>query len=195
MRAQAMLMPGGGSESASGAVAAVSLRDGVIAIGPVLPEDIARLFLWLNDAQSAATDMNFRPVNCLDFSDWLDQNIRQAAQMLFIIRSLEPARAIGFLIFKNFNLAFRSAEIGMRIGEEQDRGQGHGSRALALALDYAWNGLNLRRVSLTAFTGNKRAIAAYGRAGFKEEGVMRNAAYVGGQWHDVMMMAALNPRE
>jgi len=28
-----------------------------------------------------------------------------------------------------------------------------------------------------------------------QEGVMRHAAFIGGKWVDVVMMAALNPRE
>jgi len=195
MSAQAIYTPGGDKQSASRAIAGVSLRDDAIAIGPVLPDDVGNLFLWLNDAGAAQTDAHHRPVDCLAFNEWLNQNIKQAAQVLFTIRTLEPARPIGFLLFKNFNPAFRAAEIGVRIGEERDRGQGHGGRALRLALDYAWDSLNLRRISLTAFAGNDRAIAAYHGAGFRQEGVMRQAAYTTGQWHDVVLMAALNPRE
>ena len=195
MSAQAIFTPGSSSESAAHTISGVSLRDELVSIGPVAPDDIGNLFLWLNDAQAAQTDMAFRPVDCLNFNDWLNQNIRQAAQVLFTIRLLQPARAVGFLLFKNFNPSFRSAEVGLRIGQEADRGKGYGGRALAMARDYGWNNLNLRRITLTAFAGNKRAIAAYRRAGFGEEGVMQSAAFAGGQWQDVVMMAALNPRE
>ena len=67
--------------------------------------------------------------------------------------------------------------------------------ALKLALRYAWDTLNLKRVWLTVFASNERAIASYARAGFEPEGVMRQAAFIGGEWKDVVMMAALNPRE
>ena len=43
--------------------------------------------------------------------------------------------------------------------------------------------------------GVSRAIAACRRAGFEQEGVTRQAAFIGGRWGDVVMMAALNPRE
>ena len=194
MNAQAIFTPGASSEAASRAIASVSLKSGNIAIGPTLPDDVGDLFLWLNDAQAAETDMHYRPVDPLAFKDWLDRHTR-AMPALFAIRTLQPARAVGFVLFKNLNPAFRAAELGVRIGAEQDRGKGHGSVAIALALDYAWNNLNLRRVCLTVFSGNDRAIAAYARAGFCQEGVMRQAAFVGGRWHDVVMMAALNPRE
>ena len=141
---------------------------------------------------------DFTAVGPLGFTlskkDWLDRHTK-AMPALFVIRSLQPARAIGFVLVKNLNPAFRAAELGVRIGAEADRGKGFGTAAIAVALDYAWNSLNLRRVYLTAFAGNGRAIAAYARAGFREEGLMRQAAFSGGHWHDVVMMAALNPRE
>jgi RimJ/RimL family protein N-acetyltransferase len=194
MNAQAIFTPGAASEAASRAIAKVSPKSGNTAIGPALPDDIGNLFLWLNDAQAAQADAPYRPVDPLAFKDWLDRHTK-AMPALFVIRSLRPARAIGFVLFKNLNPAFRAAELGVRVGAEQDRGKGFGSAAIALALDYAWNSLNLRRVSLTVFAGNDRAVAAYRRAGFREEGLMRQAAFCGGDWHDVVMMAALNPRE
>ena len=195
MSAQAAFKPEAASESASRAIARVSLSGGGVALSPALPDDLGNLFLWLNDAKAALQDMPYRPVDCLVFKEWLDQQARQSAQVLFIIRTLQPSRAIGFVLFKNLNPVFRAAELGVRIGDEGDRDKGHGSAGLKLALDYAWNTLNLKRVWLTTLAGNARAIAAYARAGFEQEGVMRQAAFIGGRWTDVVMMSALNPRE
>jgi RimJ/RimL family protein N-acetyltransferase len=195
MNAQTIFTPDAPSESASRAIARVSPKGGGVALSPALPDDIGNLFLWLNDAQAAQSDMPYRPVDCLVFKDWLDQQARQTSQVLFIIRSLQPPRAVGFVLFKNLSPVFRAAEIGVRIGDESDRGKGYGSAGLKLALDYAWDTLNLKRVWLTVFAGNSRAIASYARAGFEQEGVMRQAAFVGGKWMDVAMMAALNPRD
>ena len=52
----------------------------------------------------------------------------------------------------------------MRIGDERHRGHGFGKEALAMALDYCWNHLNLERVGLVVFRHNARAIAAYSAA-------------------------------
>jgi RimJ/RimL family protein N-acetyltransferase len=195
MSAQAIFTPGASSDGASRAIARVSPRGGGVAISPALPDDIGNLFLWINDANAAQSDMPYRPVDCLMFKDWLDHQSKQNAQVLFIIRTLKPARAVGFVMFKNLSPVFRAAELGVRIGDESDRGKGHGTAAVVLALQYAWDTLNLRRVWLTVFAGNERAIASYRRAGFEQEGVMRQAAFAGGAWVDVMMMAALNPRQ
>ncbi|HEY2008646.1 MAG TPA: GNAT family protein [Rhizomicrobium sp.] len=195
MSAQAIPLFDAVNEGASRAIASVSPKGGGVALSPALPGDIGSLFLWLNDAQAALQDMPYRPVDCLVFKDWLEQQAKQTSQVLFIVRTLQPSRAVGFVLFKNLNPVYRAVELGIRIGSESDRGKGHGCAALKLALAYAWDTMNLRRVWLTVHAGNARAIAAYARAGFEQEGVMRQAAFIGGKWVDVVMMAALNPRE
>ena len=53
MNAQANFTPCIPDEGASRAIARVSHRGGGVAISPALPDDIGKLFLWLNDAQAA----------------------------------------------------------------------------------------------------------------------------------------------
>lgn len=101
---------------------------------------------------------------------------------------------IGFVLFKNFQPVYQTAELGVRIGIESERGKGYGTRAVRLAVDYAWNVLNLHRITLHVLAHNERAIASYLRAGFQIEGRMREAAYITGQWRDVMVMGAVRPR-
>lgn len=180
--------------SAGRVISRISPHDDEIAIGPVLPEDLGLLFTWLNDAEAARIDFPYRPVDCLSYKDWLDKQSQSSSQILFIVRHMAQARAIGFVMFKNMQQAYQAAELGMRIGDEADRGKGYGSRAAILALAYAWHTLNLHRVSLNVFAENRRAIAAYRKVGFVEEGTMRDAAFTEGKWRDVVVMAAINPR-
>jgi RimJ/RimL family protein N-acetyltransferase len=100
---------------------------------------------------------------------------------------------IGFVLFKNFQSVYQTAELGVRIGDESERGKGYGTRAVRLALDYAWSVLNLHRVSLNVLAHNERAIVSYLHAGFAIEGKLREAAFIDGQWRDVVAMAALRP--
>jgi RimJ/RimL family protein N-acetyltransferase len=54
--------------------------------------------------------------------------------------------------------------------------------------------LNLHRVSLNVLAHNERAIVSYLHAGFVIEGTLREAAFIDGQWRDVVAMAALRPK-
>ena len=87
----------------------------------------------------------------------------------------------------------RSAEIGIRIGAEKDRGLGYGKEALALAVEFCWSHLNLNRLQLVVFKHNERAVSAYRSTGFKKEGLLRKAAFIDGAWVDIVLMAALRP--
>ena len=176
-------------------VTEVSLRDAEISIGPVAPSDLGSLFVWLNDAESAKLDLAFRPLDCIAFKGMIEQIAKDATQVLFAIRKVREPQIIGFTVLRNLQLVHRSAELGIRIGAEAERGKGYGGRAVALALGYAWNSLNLHRVSLTVLAHNERAIASYKNAGFVTEGILRQAAFIDGKWADVAIMAALRPDE
>lgn len=174
-------------------VGQVSPSDGVVSLGPIQQRDLDSLFVWLNDARAATLDLPYRPLDCLAFRDWLDRLPRETSQILFAIREAGKPEMIGFVLFKNFQPVYRTAELGVRIGVESDRGKGYGTRAVKLALDYAWGVLNLHRLSLQVLAHNERAIVSYLRAGFVAEGRLREAAFIDGQWRDVVAMGALKP--
>jgi RimJ/RimL family protein N-acetyltransferase len=180
---------------AASPVTQVSMRDEEISIGPIAPNDLGSLFVWLNDAESAKLDLAFRPLDCIAFKGMIEQVAKDATQVLFAIRKVREPQIIGFTVLRNLQLVHRSAELGIRIGVEAERGKGYGGRAVALALGYAWNSLNLHRVSLTVLAHNERAIASYKNAGFVTEGILRQAAFIDGKWADVAIMAALRSDE
>jgi RimJ/RimL family protein N-acetyltransferase len=172
-------------------VTRVSMKDELVTIGPILPADMGSLFVWLNDAQSAKLDLAFKPLDCIAFKGMFEQIAKDASQVLFAIRKVDAPEIIGFTVLRNIQSVHRSAELGIRIGTEDERGKGIGARAVALVLNYAWNSLNLQRVSLTVLAHNARAIASYRAAGFVVEGVLRQAAFIDGRWCDMAIMGAL----
>ena len=164
-----------------------------ISIGPLVPEDFASIFCWTNDAVSARLDFAYRPVDMMTQRQWWDSLGKDSTKVVFAIRKLDAPAIIGYVQITNINCTHRCAEIGIRIGAEPDRGQGFGQEALRLAVDFCWNHLNLNRVQLIVFKHNRRAISAYQAAGFKKEGVLRRAAFIGGEWVDLVPMAMLRP--
>jgi RimJ/RimL family protein N-acetyltransferase len=72
-------------------------------------------------------------------------------------------------------------------------GEGLGTEVTGLVLDFAFGGLGLHRVELEVFDFNVRAQKSYAKSGFSVEGVKREALRWDGAWHDVILMAALNP--
>ncbi len=70
-------------------------------------------------------------------------------------------------------------------------GKGLGRAAVRLALAHAFGTLGLHRVSLRVVAYNARAIRCYAACGFVVEGREREAALVGGERHDDIMMGVL----
>lgn len=70
------------------------------------------------------------------------------------------------------------------------RDQGIGAAMIRVAVDWA-RAVRLRKVSLSVFPDNARAIAAYRRAGFVDEGLQRAQVRVGGEDRDLLLMGLL----
>lgn len=80
------------------------------------------------------------------------------------------------------------ADYVILLGER--RGEGLGTEATKLTLDWAFNVVGLRNVKLEVKEPNKAAIRAYEKAGFKIVGVRRNGArWLGQQCNEIIMDA------
>jgi RimJ/RimL family protein N-acetyltransferase len=164
-----------------------------VTIGPFVPEDYAAMYCWANDVVAARLDGAFRPVNLSDVVDQCESVGKDPSRVMFAIRKRAETAIIGYLLIQNINGVHRSADIGIRIGNESNRGNGYGREALTMALDYCWRHLNLNRVSLIVFRNNPRAINAYRAAGLRVEGRLKKFFFIDGAWVDVLIMAALRP--
>lgn len=109
----------------------------------------------------------------------------------FRLRTLEDDALIGFVALHGIEWNNRSANLAIGIGHADSRGRGYGAEALKLILRYAFHELNLNRVSLNVIEYNDRALKAYLKAGFREEGRMRSAVLRGGQSYDLIVMGIL----
>jgi RimJ/RimL family protein N-acetyltransferase len=107
------------------------------------------------------------------------------------IRPLANDDLLGYIELDGILWNQSTSWISIALGDAEHRGQGFGSEALALALRFAFDELNLRRVQLTVFSYNTRAIATYERLGFTHEGTFREALLRDGQTHDMLLYGLL----
>lgn len=165
-----------------------------VAVGAFVPDDYAAMYCWANDVVAARLDGAFRPVNLRDVVNWCESAGKDPTRVMLAIRRRIDPKIIGYLHIQNINSVHRSADIGIRIGEEQHRGLGYGEEALTIGLNYCWVHLNLERVGLIVFRHNQRAINVYKAVGFKKEGLLRKLFFIDGAWVDVVLMAAFRSR-
>ncbi len=78
--------------------------------------------------------------------------------------------------------------IGMFVHDDHQN-QGIGSRLMETVVDLADNWLNLKRLELTVYTDNERAVHLYEKFGFVHEGIHLAYGYRDGEYVDTHAMA------
>ena len=111
---------------------------------------------------------------------------------MFAVTALADGRLLGHAGMWGITRATRAATFGIGL-DPAERGHGYGTDATRVVLRLAFLELNLHRVELSVLAANTRAVAAYRRAGFVEEGRARDAYFRAGRWHDELRMATLAP--
>jgi RimJ/RimL family protein N-acetyltransferase len=153
-------------------------------------EDAEAFSRWSEDAGYVRNlDTAYaRPVPARGFAERFDALRSDPQTIEFHLRTLEEDRLIGFVAVHSIEWNNRSALLAIGIGEADYRGKGYGADALQLILGYAFRELNLHRLGLDVISSNQAAIRAYEKAGFRREGVMRQAVLRDGRrYHRVLM--------
>jgi RimJ/RimL family protein N-acetyltransferase len=117
------------------------------------------------------------------------ENRRASGEPTFAIETL-AGELIGVCNLEQVSDRARTAWLGIWIAKGNwDRG--YGADALRLLCGFAFREMNLQRVSLAVYESNPRARRAYEKVGFKEEGRLRRAHFVGGRHVDTLVMGLL----
>ncbi len=122
--------------------------------------------------------------------NWIQKTLENC-DLQFAIVDLETNELIGNCGFPRINHQDRSAEVGIFIGKEDNRGKGYGQEALKILQDFGFNYLNLHSIMLNVMSFNERAIACYKKAGFKEAGRLREEYFLNGRYYDIISMDIL----
>src|SRR5207245_2612552 len=98
---------------------------------------------------------------------------------------------IGVAGLRDIDFKNRRAEFGISIGDRAAWGQGYGTEATQLIVNYAFGRLNLQRVYLHVLEYNERAVRCYLKVGFRKEGTLRQDHYHDGRYWDSHVMGIL----
>ena len=109
---------------------------------------------------------------------YLEENTN--AEATFSIIDMKKEKMIGVVGIENIDHIKRKGTLGIFIGDKDYRGNGYGTEALRLVLDFGFNYLNLNNIKLDVLEFNKRAISCYKKCGFKEYGRRRQSEFLNG---------------
>ncbi|EUJ43176.1 GNAT family N-acetyltransferase [Listeria riparia] len=111
--------------------------------------------------------------------------------VLLLICLQNTEEVIGDIALQDIDPTNRNANMRIAIGQAKHQGQGYGSEAIQLLLEYGFGILNLNRIELNVFAYNKQASRAYEKAGFTVEGIQREVLFYNHEYHDSISMSIL----
>lgn len=109
---------------------------------------------------------------------------------VFVYVALVDGEIVGNLGFEVCTSPRRRHVASLGMGVKDDvQGRGVGSALLATVIDLADNWLNLKRIELTVYSDNVRAINLYKKFGFAVEGESKAYAFRNGEYVSAYHMA------
>ena len=171
----------------------VFLDSGTIYLRALERDDLDLFWQWFADREVVKYSMGIWifPYSKADTQEWLEQTIHDKQVLSLGIVEKATDRLIGYAGITAISRINRSGEYYLFIGDKQSWGKGYGTVATRIIVNYGFLSLNLNRIMLTVFSSNTGALRVYTKAGFKEEGILRQACYRDGVYHDSVVMSIL----
>lgn len=170
----------------------VNLRGERVALGPLRRELIPMYHQWSNDLETSRTLGLTWPSTLEQDTGRYEQRVGNPSEIWFTIYRTDEDRPIGLTWLFEIDHRHSRATFGIILGEGRDRGQGFGTEATRLMLDYAFNALGVNNVMLTVVAFNTAGIRSYEKAGFKTIGMRRKCSRFGGELFDLVYMECVS---
>ena len=157
-------------------------------------EDLPFFVEWLNDPDVRRGPMLHLPLSIAEEEQWFENMLtspQDERPLVIEAKTEDDWTMIGNSSFHNLDWRNRNAELGIFIGEKSYWDRGYGTEVMRLLLKHGFNTLNLHMIYLRVYEDNRRAIRAYEKAGFVEDGRLRQMIFKDGEFLDVIFMSVL----
>jgi RimJ/RimL family protein N-acetyltransferase len=152
---------------------------------------------WTNDL-SLMRNLSRRPAMPLSVAQMkkkyeaIEKEVEESKQLFhFTIRSKEDDRLLGFVRIEGIEWTHGIANLKLAIGDPTERGKGYGSETMKLILYFAFDELNLYRLSAVIGEDNPGGLSFFKRFGFIEEVRRRKALLRDGRTWDSIHLGLL----
>ena len=117
--------------------------------------------------------------------------VRFPKDNLFLIIRVEDGKLLGTTGLHEVDEHNHTARIGIMIFDPRERHRHYATEALDELLEFGFRRLELNKVYANVLVNNQDQIAWDEHYGFVEEGLLRKAYLLNGQYHDMIQLALL----
>jgi RimJ/RimL family protein N-acetyltransferase len=165
----------------------------MVKLAPLQREHVAYFYNWVRDPEVIEYSLSaFQAMKTTEQIDhWFAATLQQENSLNLGIYTEETNALIGYAGLSNISTTNHSGEYFIFIGEKAFWGKGVGTAVTKQVVRIAFTQLHLNRVVLTVSEPNAGGLKAYAKAGFIEEGRLRQACCREGRFHDKIVMSVL----
>lgn len=162
-----------------------------VRLRPVERYDLAKIVEWRNKPRVLRNLFSYLPLSMAQQEKWFEGYLNRRDDLMFIIEN-EGGIPIGTIGLDNIDHKNAVAEYGRKIiGEDEYLGQGYATDAGRTLIRFAFQQMNMNRLFMETLATNERTIHVCEKVGFRVEGTLREAVFLDGAYHDILVMAML----
>jgi RimJ/RimL family protein N-acetyltransferase len=154
-------------------------------------EDLKHLNEWRNNLQNKILAQGYRlPVTLIQDDEWIRKKMSNfhGDELFFIVEKINGKVPIGIIQLINIDYISGTATWGFIIGDKSNRGKGLSVEAAHLLFDYAFNILNLRKLTGYTLDYNQVTFKMLDKIGIVyKEGHLKKHYYLNGEYYDVII--------
>ena len=161
-----------------------------VRLTPLTPDDISDEYVaWFNDPETFRFLGSKFGQTTASVREYV-AGIRPPNLLARIIRR-EGMRHVGNIALQGFDPINRCMELGIVIGVAEARGKGLGREACSLIAQYAFDHLNVHRITAGTVVDNAGMTKVFTGLGFAVEGTLREHYFLEGSYHDMLRFGLL----
>jgi RimJ/RimL family protein N-acetyltransferase len=156
------------------------------------PGDVEQLYAQKNDPDAVGLLRGFAlGYSRQGIAKWIEAHCRRKDEVIWVIADAQSDQCLGHTALYGIDHRVGSAELGIMLGAKDRWDRGLGKDICRRVIGYGFGMLHLNRIEVRILENNARARHVFGKLGFCEEGVLRQAQFKEGRFLDVVVMSLL----
>ncbi|SFT90692.1 Protein N-acetyltransferase, RimJ/RimL family [Pseudoalteromonas sp. DSM 26666] len=159
-------------------------------------EDVSLKYLsWLNNPQvNQFLETRFETQSIESISDYIQKSLNTNNEYLFAIRTIEGNEHIGNIKLGPINNNHKIGDISLFIGDTNFWGKGVAVEAINTITKFAFEQLDLYKISAGAYAENTASTKAFIKAGYKKDGIRKNHFLFQDKYSDLVYVSIENKK-
>jgi len=156
----------------------------------VRPSDVNEAYYhWMNEWEvTRYLESRFYPNSMESLREYVTSKVGDQKNVFLAIILKHNHQHIGNIKLGPINWIHRFSDIGLLIGDKSCWGQGYAAEAIRVMAAYAFERLNLRKVTASCYSTNVGSVRAFEKVGFVREGLRPSQYYSDGKYVDQILL-------